>query len=157
MPPPRLSPLAYTFTIDATVALIRVATRIVSDANMPDAHPARMRVKDVIERTDVLTRLQLVHAYLIEVSANRWIKERPSVKLATDSVRTAVDNLRAHADAIETELDEHANRYLQGWRSPSVDNGIEGITLWSIRLEERLQALREVVKLAALQYPDKEA
>ena len=123
----------------------------------PHAHPSAVRIKDVIERTDMVTRLRLVQAYVYEIGANRWVRERDSVKLAADSVRAAVAKLRTLLDEAESELAEHATRYLQSWRSPNVEAAIDGLTLWSIRLEERLQALREVVQLAVLQYPGKEA
>jgi len=138
------------------VALVRVSTRLLSATHLTTAHPSAERVRDVLERTDIVNRVKIVQAYLLEVTDSRWLNDRASVRLASDGVRHVIDQLQRHMDALHAEYEAHAARYFASWHSPDVDRDLAAIAMLAARLHDRMTSLREVTALAAVQQPRKQ-
>lgn len=147
---------AVHLTCDAVAALLRTATLLTSTACSAGAHPAAVRVKQRLEEMDVVCRVSIAQAFLLEVRGSRWLRERPSVKLAADCLRRAAAQLQSHLEALKAEHDAHAQRYFAAWRTPCFDADFDALAVWTTRLDERLGMLREVIALAAATQPRKD-
>jgi hypothetical protein len=143
-------------TCEAAVGLLKGCARLVSTSNRTNAHPSTEQVRTVLEDTDIVSRIKIVQAYLTEVKASRWLRERKSIRLATEGVKHVIDKLQASVDAIHAELEAHAERYFAYWRTPDVGPHVGALTVWSVRLDERMRTLREVTTLASVSQPRKE-
>ena len=143
-------------TCEAAVGLVKGCTRLVSAAALSTAHPSTVDVKAVLEETDIINRIKVVQAYLLEVKASRWLRDRESIRLATEGVKHAIEQLQSSVDAIHGEIELHATRYFASWRTPDVERHVAGIRVWSTRLDDRMRTLREVTTLATLGEPRKD-
>jgi hypothetical protein len=114
------------------------------------------RVSQVLDESDIVSRIHIVQAYLNEVKANRRLRERESISLATEDVKGAIERLQKEVDAVHAELEAHSQRYFASWRTPDVEAGLSSIHVWSKRLDERMKTLRDITTLASATEPRKE-
>ena len=150
-------------TYEATVSLVQTAVRLLSAGKLLGAHPSTARICDVLDETDIVDRVKIIQAYLLEVGDNPVLKSRASVRLATEGVKTVVDTLVDHIDAIHNECEVHATRYFAAWRTPyGLEQHITALTQWTGRLDERMRTLQAIAALASgnqrawLAVPDKQ-
>ena len=152
-----LTALTAHITFDVVSAVLKSTTNLILvTKNSSQTEASSHRITDVMEDKDIVCKLRVIQSLLLETKENRWIRDRPSVKIARENLHDAVVHLETFIKSMTDILNEHNQKYLASWRTPYIDANLTGISKWSDRLSERLVVFREVVSVASATRPKKD-
>jgi len=152
-----LTALTAHITFDVVTTVLKSTTNLLLvTTNSTQSATSSQRITDIMEDKDIVCKLRVIQSLLLETKENRWIRERPSVKIARENLHDAVIKLQTHIDSMTNRLDEHNQKYFASWRTPYIDEDINGISKWADKLNERLLVFREIIAVASTTQPYKD-
>ena len=152
-----LTALTAHITFDVVSAVLKSTTNLILvTKNSSQTSSSSQRITDVMDEKDIVCKLRVIQSLLLETKENRWIRDRPSVKIARENLHDAVVQLETFIQSMTDIIKDHNQKYCASWRTPYIEENLTGISKWSDRLNDRLVVFREVVSVASATQPNKD-
>ena len=102
-------------------------------------------ISNKIEKTDIINKIKIIDAFIIECNSNDKFNNKQSVKLAIDSLHTLILKINIELNQIKDECIYHKTKYFNYWRTPKCETNLLNVIKYSDILDSRLQLLRELI------------
>lgn len=108
---------------------------------------SHIHVSETLEDLDIVNKIKIIEALIIELTDNDKYKFKKSVKLALDSVHDIIAKINTELLDIKKECEYHETRYFHYWRYPNCTQLLINLQKHISILDHRVDLLKEIIKI----------